>query len=601
MDEVLLGEQLGELELQELEELYASLSNYDATPVSIEEFLHNPEFLGDYFQGTLYDYWEDTLIKIFPSPFYSPYWLCCIRGAIGLGKTTIACTGMAYNLHKLLCMANPQSSFGLVPTTKIVFAIFNATLGLATDVVWDQLTQIFMTSPYFREILGPLGVKRNKKIRDTLFPKRIDFVLGSRLGHTLGKAVFESIIDEANFDVLNNQMRKNFDGLLRRMESRFMGMGGNIPGKLWIVSSESDGSSNINKVVDDYRNNPGVLVIQEPIWAVKSFKYGKETFPVYKGSDNRPPELIDSSNKHLLTQEENNCIQVPVEHRGAFEADIYEALRDLAGIPVGSSYKLFRMKERMYKAMKLTLLFPETLRLDFDDDTDQIQNYLKIDGYFRSPLSKKSPRHIHIDIGITGDRLGIAASYVSGHQERRVRDEHTWQEVVDSVPLVITEWCIGIEPTPGKQIPLYKIRLFIRWLSQQNYPIARITLDGYQSVDMIQLLTKMGYSAGQLSLDRTPIPYTKFRNSVYEGMCSVPKNNVLSKECLELEVTPDGKKIDHPIGGSKDIADAVAGSAYSAMTSANQTRFEEFLDYESPSHESGISENLKTVFWDKNK
>lgn len=48
--------------------------------------------------------------------------------AIGLGKTSISVIGMAYLLHRLLCLKNPQEYYNLQGNSKIVFTFFNTTM-----------------------------------------------------------------------------------------------------------------------------------------------------------------------------------------------------------------------------------------------------------------------------------------------------------------------------------------------------------------------------------------------------------------------------------------------------------------------------------------
>lgn len=591
-----LDAHISQLTLKDLEDLYSSISDYELNPISIEEFLDSPEFLGPVFEDGLFPYWREALKEIYPSPFYSPYWLISFRGAIGLGKTSIACVGMAYDLYRLLCLAKPQKNYGLLPHEKIIFAIFNVTLSLAQDVVWDKMSQIFTHSPFFSKLLGPLGTK--PKYRDTLFPKRIDFFMGSRLGHTLGKAIINCILDEANFDVVQDQVYLTFNSVLRRMESRFMNKGGGVAGKIWIVSSESDKFSTVNKIVDSYKKNKGVYISQAALWDVKPERYGSERFIVYKGSEVRSPEIL-IPNSSLYLEEPHNCINVPIEHRDSFDADIHSALRDLAGASTTASYKLFRIKDRLHKSLSVTPLFPETIKLDFDDDVDQIYNHLKLPGYFKNCLNKDFPRNIHIDVGLTGDRLGLSASYVSEFTERSTRDISTFEKITETVPRVVTEWCLGIEPTPGKQVPLYKVRLFFNWLTNQNYIIGKITADGFQSADLLQSLQKMGYKAELLSMDRSSLAYIQFRNMVYEGRWCGPKNALLERELLELEVSTDGEKVDHPkknsdgTNGSKDCADACGGSAYTAMNDSNSVKLLHYVEKES--YES--NNKVKNMFW----
>lgn len=563
-DDEQLEQMLATMDMSALEELYVSMSDYDDTPVSIDEFIDSDRFLGGYFQGGMYPYWRQVLRDIYPTPYVSPYWLVCLRGSIGIGKTQIATTAIAYDLHRLQCLANPQAEFGLIQSTRILFAIFNMTLSLTHDVVWDRFSQMFASSPYFSRLMGPLASRRKRG--EAMFPKNIDFFMGSRLGHALGKAVISGIIDEANFEIIDGQAYDTFNGLLRRMESRFMSPAG-MPGKLWIVSSETDKASMMNRIVDSYRNRAGVYVSQAPLWDVKPKRYSGARFPVYKGSDARPAEIIAEGHK-LFEQDPDNIIQVPVEHRDAFEADLNAALRDLAGVSTMSSYKLFRLRDRLAKASTVGQLFPDRFVLDFDDDQDQIANRALIENYFDRPLRPEMPRALHLDIALTGDRLGLAATYVSGFKTRTIRDE-SMREVEERVPETVTEWAIGIEPTPGKQIPLFKVRMFILWLAERGYPISKITADGYNSADFLQLMSRAGFDTEILSLDKTPNHYYNFRSAIYEGRNCIPPSPLLKFELENLEVSPDGRKIDHPkkvgnIMGSKDVADAVAGSVASA-------------------------------------
>lgn len=588
---------LSQLSRKDQEDLFASLGNYDETPLEIEDFLDHPEYLGNFFQGKLYPYWRHQLKTIYPSPFQSPYWLVSFRGSIGQGKTTAACAAVAYDLHRLLCMTTPQKSFDLVPSTRILFAIFNATLGLASDVVWGGLSQMFAVSPYFSRFMAKL---RSKKRGGSLFAKNVDFFLGSRLSHTLGKAVYEAIIDEANFGMVDGQVYDTFNGILSRMESRFMTTGGGIPGKIFVVSSESDKFAVVNQIVDGYHDKEGVFISQPALWEVLPHRYGPRRFWVFTGTDVKAPEVLELDSP-VVKAEPEHCIQVPEEHRDRFEADIHESLRALAGISTGTSYKLFRLRDRLTAAFAVSPLFPDRIQVDFDDDFDQIANHLKVKTYFASPLHKHMPRHVHIDIGVSGDRLGIAAAYVAGFRQRVSHDVATFQQITEDVPDIVGEWAVGIEPKPGKRVPLYKVRVFLEWLAKQGYPIAGVTCDGFQSEDMIQLLTKKGFEASVFSMDRTSLPYIMFRNTVYEGRAQLPNSPLLKREAEELDVTPDGLKVDHPkknrdgSNGSKDVADAMGAAVHLTEKNAHKYKLISGLAKHAPQLAATV--NLKNTFW----
>lgn len=598
---------LSQLDKAQLEELYFQLCDYAENPVDINTFLDDPKYLGSYFEGNLYPYWRKVLNDIFPSPHYSPFWLIAFRGSIGQGKTSVACAGLVYELYRLLCLNNPQKANGLVPSTTILFAIFNVTLSLSVDVVWDKISQMFASSPYFSSLTGLLGAR--KKRGETLFPKRIDFFMGSRIGHSLGKAVYNAILSESNFSIIENQTYDTFNSLLRRMQSRFMAPEGvGIPFKFWIDSSETDNFSVMNKIIDQYKNNKGVYVSQAPIWNVVTQKNGKslysgKKFWVHSGSDLKQPKILGEGDQEL-TDESEFCIQVPIEHKDSFEADIVASLRDIAGVSTTSNYKVFRLKDRLARAMTVSPLFPEIIKLDFDDDQDQLINYTLVKNYFSKPLNPNIPRNLHIDIGLTGDRLGIAATYVAGFKDRTVRDINSFEEISENIPYTITEWAIGIEPRPGKQVPLFKIRLFISMLSKMGYPIGLITLDGFQSADFLQVMTKEGFECEIVSTDKKIDPYMILRSLIYEGRTMLPIHSILETELKELEMSSDGQKIDHPektttgIRGSKDIADAVAGSTSITIRDAHKHKLLHLVE---PKHKSPIGEELKEYLWPVNR
>ena len=558
---------MGDLENLTDDDLYQVLlmyGNYEEIPVDIETFLDDPQYLGNYFGDEgVYPFWRNVLKQIYPTPFSRDYWLIGLRGGIGVGKTSAACIGMLYDAYRLLCLKIPQKSFpGLLPTTRLVFAIFNSTLALAADVVWDKISQMIASSPYFSQRVEEAKREPIPKDDKTLLPKRIDFFIGSRMGHTLGKSIYSAIIDEANFEVITDQTTKTFRSLIRRMESRFSKFTAeeSVPyGTLWLVSSESEKSSPLNNILDKYKKVKGVKVIRARRWD-KPGAYSGKTFKVFIGSSNIDPFIIDSD-KEIPDLPDDLVINVPIEFKPYFDVDIAEALRDIAGEPVGGPRRLFPKASVLDKAAVVTRLFKSDV-IELHPD-DQISNYLITAEYFTNPINPDSPRHVHLDLAESGDLAGIACSYIRKYVTRSVRDPLTFDEVNEVLPEVIVEWVVGIKAYPGEQIPFYRIREFILWLSRLGYPVTSISADGFQSTDMLQLMSRAGYSTKKLSVDKTTDPYFSFRLAVHEERVKFPRSDRLLDELSKLEISPDYKKIDHPVDGSKDLADAVCGSYFS--------------------------------------
>lgn len=97
----------------------------------------------------------------------------------------------------------------------------------------------------------------------------------------------------------------------------------------------------------------------------------------------------------------------------------------------------------------------------------------------------------------------------------------------------------------------------------------------HNSTDTQQQLRKRKFTVDYLSVDRSTLPYEDLREAIYEERIEFPEYmtylnkgdtelvNIAVKELMELQDT--GKKIDHPQGGSKDVADALAGVCSTLM------------------------------------
>ena len=88
----------------------------------------------------------------------------------------------------------------------------------------------------------------------------------------------------------------------------------------------------------------------------------------------------------------------------------------------------------------------------------------------------------------------------------------------------------------------------------------------HNSVDMRQQLTTMGFHDVKLvSLDRTPDGYMALRSAIAERRISLLHLDHLEIELVQLERDNVTGKIDHPLTGSKDGADGLAGALYNAL------------------------------------
>ena len=165
-------------------------ADYDEIPISIEEFISNPRYAGNYLQE-YYPFWKDQLINIFDKGKH--YSEIAFTGSIGTGKSSMAIVGMAYVLYQLMCLKNPQKYWGTNKT--MYFAFFNNNLELAKSVGFSAFHDLIRKSEWFLE-----NGEFRGKVNQVYHPyKDIELMAGSLPSHVIGKDVFCALQDELNF------------------------------------------------------------------------------------------------------------------------------------------------------------------------------------------------------------------------------------------------------------------------------------------------------------------------------------------------------------------------------------------------------------------
>lgn len=184
---------------------------------------------------------------------------------------------------------------------------------------------------------------------------------------------------------------------------------------------------------------------------------------------------------------------------------------------------------------------------------------------------------LHGDLAIKGDRAGIAMSHVERWDERtEVLTDETGYEYTSSVkvPVVRNDFTIaftadvGAKDDSGADMPR---EIQIRWvralwteLVNRGFRIQRFTFDGFQSADTIQTFNLHGVESERVSTDINQDVYKSLKDIASEARLTFPWEPLLMVE-LEALSRVD-KKLDHPPGGSKDLADAFACSILGAIT-----------------------------------
>lgn len=187
--------------------------------------------------------------------------------------------------------------------------------------------------------------------------------------------------------------------------------------------------------------------------------------------------------------------------------------------------------------------------------------------------------HVHVDLAANkkrqGDAAGIAMGRISAEYEERVQDPlmGSYLRLVRAyeVPLVAQI----IAPVNDQVYITGVVRLILMLKYARGFNITSFSFDGWQSSEASQQLMEAGLvTAGMtidkdtgiitglpkpFSVDRSPQPYRELLESTADRRCLLPRYELLRKELREVEFVEPGHAPDHPIGGSKDVADPVAG------------------------------------------
>ena len=381
------------------------------------------------------------------------------------------------------------------------------------------------------------------------------------------------MLDEIEFvkgsapQIEQSSVMKLYNTVKRRIESRFMKKG-QTPGVLFLVSSKNRESDFLEQYINKNRNNPKLLIADEPIWVIKAKPgmYSGETFKVLVGNRLVGSKIISEEEAKVYEKSDYKIIDVPIEYREAFELDIDSAIRDIAGVAVSNNLKFFNYDKlkSCYDNRLKNLFISDTVILDFDDSTE-LKDFISTQ--LLDQLDKKSPKFIHWDPSLTGDATGLSMVSVGVIPEANALVEGQVVKKYNQIDYELN-FSVRIKPTVGKEIPFDKIRNFIYFMKENvGINLLGISCDGFQSRDSQQQLKRKNYPISEISVDKTRAPYDSLRNAINEGRFRMFRSEILEKEFLDVELDPVRNKVDHTVTGSKDILDSVAASVYNATLS----------------------------------
>lgn len=594
--------------------------DYEEIPVDIITFMDDPHYLGkglmnpDTGKSTVFPYWRDLAKKIYPDNLApADYNTLALSGSIGLGKSFIAVVLGLYDLYRTLCLKDPYAYYGLQQIDLITYAFINITIDAARGVAWDKCQQLLQSSPWFLSH----GTLEGRTNIEWVPPKGIELIAGSQSRHIIGRAVKWVFIDEVSFQP-NQDVAKQVEKAktlvntaAARMQSRFM-KGEYNPTLMILASSKRTEASFMEQYIENKKKleSKTTYIVDEPQWVVRTDKDSPNKFWVAIGNKYLNSEVVpleaSENDLDIYRKRGYKLLHVPMGYYEQFIEDIDIALTDIAGISTSSSNRYFngpRISTVVQDDIK-NLFTKEVIEVgDGPDDNIQYYDFVNLD--LLDPKLKSRPLYIHLDMSISGDKTGIAGTWIIGKKppQEGQPDEKTL--------LFRLAFAVAIKAPKGHQVSFQKNLNFIYWLKEQGFNIKGVTSDTFQNAYVGQALVAHKFNYQILSVDRLDNmickPYQYLRTVIYDENIKLFNHKLLIDELIGLERDNNSGKIDHSPSSinSKDVADALCGSVYRAAQDAGQYAFDygEDLDHvksvSQSNSQQAIAQEMNQAFQDE--
>jgi len=516
-----------------------------------------------------------------------------LYGGTRNGKSTLSRLSIIYIVVLLWCMKEPQEYLGINKMSSIAIFLLCFSKRKTRDILLKPLHTLLLSSPKFFKVDKIEKIRSeqerlgNEKIvwgtasvseAEIEFSGNIEIHLGSNPMDIIGADIVAAIISEINFFIETVGVSEDdVWKVYTETKDRILGTVGKKYGSLIILDSSANNRDSLIEtyILEEASKDKDVLFINLPRWDVRPelfprWQQTKETFSVFTGSSGRAASIVDESFKKYPGDDEF-IIQVPIDAFSAFKKNLIGALRNIAGVPTGST----------------SLFFPDPDAIDalFDPYLEnvsapigaplheqskglvmrQVRNFMfdqDIRGRWFLRRAKNSPRWVRIDLSESSDRTGVTVMHAE------IRNDGTIMLVAD----------LSFDIRPDRTgINLDAVLSFIQELyKDMNVKVAGVSTDRYQSSFIKQAMAKDDIPYKLISVDTSKTPYQVFRSKVMTGTVKTGfyrniRNNMKSlietKNKIDHAVNPKartkGREEDKEIGMfAKDIVDSLAGAAY---------------------------------------
>jgi hypothetical protein len=218
-----------------------------------------------------------------------------------------------------------------------------------------------------------------------------------------------------------------------------------------------------------------------------------------------------------------------------------------------------------------------------DGDTSTVHSWTTVYDFASQLMPKTGAVYaMHADLAVNKDCAGLTMSHVRSWDEQEVigKDPEGGDvHMSERRPFVVVDFMIRYEADLGTDPPR---EIQVRWarelcleMRRRGFNIRWFSFDQFQSVDSMQILESNGIEVKRVSTDLNIEPYRGLRDLFNEGRIEVPvryepdREPLILRELYSLNKLTSGK-LDHPVGGSKDLSDSLACSVQAAIQLGGQ-------------------------------
>jgi len=531
-------------------------TNFEEMPVNAKTFVEGEAYLGqpplsdiqyDIVEAMSQIYKEEDVIAILGHEEGKRYYKKYTKNEIilqlgkGSGKDFVSTVACAYIVYKLLCLKDPARYFGKPSGDAIDIINVAINAQQAKNVFFKGFKTKIEKSPWF-------AGKYNPKADSIEFDQAITVYSGhsereSHEGLNLFIAVLDEISGFASEVVSGNEQGKTADNIYKAfrgtVDSRFPDLG-----KVVLLSFPRYQGDFISQRYE------AVIAEKQTIERTHTFIIN-EDLP-HDNTDNQfaieweEDEIISYKYPKVLafkrpTWEVNPTRKID-DFKIAFINDIADAMMRFACMPTYSSDAFFKDIAKLEKCMSIR---------------NPIDSFKRFDESFKPDPDKLY--YVHADLAQKHDKCAVAIAHVDKWVNLQVIKDY--EQVA---PIIIVDAVVYWEPRAEGPVNLSDVKHWIQNLRRLGFNLELVTFDRWQSFDIQQELQAVGIRTDTVSVGKKH--YEDLAMMIYEERVAMPHIPLLLEEMSELKITANGNKVDHPRKKSKDLADAVTGAVFGALS-----------------------------------